>query len=461
MTIKEIEIKSLFGYFDHKIPLKENDRITIIHGPNGVGKTTILRLVSDLFKRQFLSLFVTPFDRIVIRFKPKGSLTVIRTKEEKQKDPNSVKLQLIYRLGNKRTEHTMSFQAVERILRKYPPRLLENIIDNIERVGPSEWYDERTNRRMSLAEVFLSYGHFLPSGIRESIILIREEIESILKQTNILVVETQRLFTRHEVEDKDEELVPRYRRKIPVQQRMTVEQYSENMVSQIEEYQRKSGELGAHLDSSFPQRLLLKSELPETATENHIRKEYTDQSKYRDRLMEAGLLTAETPVPLPAGNLADSERKVLWVYLDDVKNKLQVFNWLLPRVELFKDIVNSRFSYKKFKVDRERGFIFESDHDGSIVPPRALSSGEQHEIVLTYELLFKAPAGSLIFIDEPELSLHVTWQRKFLEDIASIAELADLDFLVATHSPSIIDNRRDLMVKLAGKEEDEHYESDR
>ena len=125
---------------------------------------------------------------------------------------------------------------------------------------------------MSLAEVFLSYGHFLPSGIRESIILIREEIESILKQTNILVVETQRLFTRHEVEDKDEELVPRYRRKIPVQQRMTVEQYSENMVSQIEEYQRKSGELGAHLDSSFPQRLLLKSELPETATENHIRK---------------------------------------------------------------------------------------------------------------------------------------------------------------------------------------------
>ena len=114
---------------------------------NGVGKTTILRLVSDLFKRQFLSLFVTPFDRIVIRFKPKGSLTVIRTKEEKQKDPNSVKLQLIYRLGNKRTEHTMSFQAVERILRKYPPRLLENIIDNIERVGPSEWYDERNQQK--------------------------------------------------------------------------------------------------------------------------------------------------------------------------------------------------------------------------------------------------------------------------------------------------------------------------
>ena len=107
------------------------------------------------------------------------------------------------------------------------------------------------------------------------------------------------------------------------------------------------------------------------------------------------------------------------------------------------------------------GFIFESNHDGSIVSPGALSSGEQHEIVLTYELLFRVSAGSLICIDEPELSLHVTWQRRFLDDIAKISELADLDFLVATHSPSIINNRRNLMVKLAGKGKDEHNESDR
>ena len=145
---------------------------------------------------------------------------------------------------------------------------------------------------------------------------------------------------------------------------------------------------------------------------------------------------------------------VLKQLLNDVKQKLQVFDWLLRRVELFKDIVNSRFSYKKFKVDREKGFIFQSDHDRSIVPPGALSSGEQHELVLTYQLLFEAPPGSLIFIDEPELSLHVSWQRKFLEDIAKISELADLDFLVATHSPSIVHDRRDLMVQLASEEED-------
>lgn len=439
MKIEEIEIQSLFGYFDHKIPLKTDDRITIIHGPNGVGKTTVLRLISSLFKRQFFLMFVTPFDRIVIRFKPKGSLTVIRVKKEKR-------LKLIYRFGRQRTEYMLSMEE-EKIFREYPRGIFEGMIDNIERIGPSEWYDEKTDRSMSLTEVVFSYGHLLPSDIRKSIIPIPEIIENLLEQANIVILETQRLFTRYK--EEDEEPVPRYRRRVRVQQRMTVEQYSEDMISQIEKYQRKSGELGASLDSSFPQRLL-KLELPKKATEKHIREKYNRQSEYRDRLMRSGLIAAEVPAPLPSEGLADNDLKILWAYLEDVNKKLQVFEWLLPRVELFKDIVNSRFSYKKFEVDREKGFIFESTHDESIVPPRALSSGEQHEIVLTYELLFKAQPGSLIFIDEPELSLHVTWQRKFLEDIAKISELADLDFLIATHSPSIIHDRRDLMVDLVG-----------
>ena len=444
MKIRQIDIHSLFGYFDHEIPLKENDRITIIHGPNGVGKTTVLRLVHDLFKSQFLSLIATPFDRIVVRFDPKGTLTVRQMKKEGAKD--SAKLKLTYCFGNETIEHTVSLRAPERLKRS---GILEHMIDHIERIGPSEWYDEITDEIMAFDEVVFRYGHFLPSDIRESIPSVPDEMDSVLNQINIVVVETQRLFTRH----KNGEFMPRYRREVPVQ-RVTVEQYSEDMVSKIKECQRESGELGSSLDSSFPQRLLAYA-LPQTATEESIQEEYNRQSKYRDRLMEAGLLVAEAeaPVPLTPEGLAKNERKILWAYLNDVKKKLDVFDPLLRRVELFKEIINSRFSYKKFEIDKDRGFVFKSDRDHSIVHPKALSSGEQHEIVLTYGLLFKASPGSLILIDEPELSLHVTWQRKFLEDIAKISKLADLDFLVATHSPSIIHDRRDLMVQLAGTEE--------
>ena len=55
--------------------------------------------------------------------------------------------------------------------------------------------------------------------------------------------------------------------------------------------------------------------------------------------------------------------------------------------------------------------------------------------------------GSLILIDEPELSLHIAWQEEFVPDLMAIAELSRLDFLLATHSPYIVGNHEALMVR--------------
>ena len=41
MKIKEISVLNLFGLFDHTIEFKLEDHITIIHGPNGFGKTIL------------------------------------------------------------------------------------------------------------------------------------------------------------------------------------------------------------------------------------------------------------------------------------------------------------------------------------------------------------------------------------------------------------------------------------
>jgi predicted ATP-binding protein involved in virulence len=43
MRIRKLSIEGLFGMFNHVIPLHTDERVTIIHGPNGVGKTTVTR----------------------------------------------------------------------------------------------------------------------------------------------------------------------------------------------------------------------------------------------------------------------------------------------------------------------------------------------------------------------------------------------------------------------------------
>ena len=143
----------------------------------------------------------------------------------------------------------------------------------------------------------------------------------------------------------------------------------------------------------------LKAKLPGEATENAIRQRYQQQADYRQRVMDAGLMDAAVRVALPTSGLSQGERKVLWYYLEDVDTKLEVFADLLTRAELFNNIINTRFLYKSFAVDKEKGFVFTTDK-GHRVPLAALSSGEQHELVLAYALLFAVKSKSLILIDD-------------------------------------------------------------
>ena len=79
-----------------------------------------------------------------------------------------------------------------------------------------------------------------------------------------------------------------------------------------------------------------------------------------------------------------------------------------------------------------------------------LSSGEQHELVILYELIFRTSEDSLILIDEPELSMHVAWQEQFVKDLGEMAKVSDFRAILATHSPEIIGDRWDLAIELQG-----------
>jgi len=46
--------------------------------------------------------------------------------------------------------------------------------------------------------------------------------------------------------------------------------------------------------------------------------------------------------------------------------------------------------------------------------------------------------GYFVIIDEPELSLSVTWQKRFLEDILNTGRMNGL--IAVTHSPFVYDN---------------------
>lgn len=93
MKIVRIQVQKLFNLFNHDIQLNEADHITILHGLNGYGKTTLLRMLDSLFNGSPHVLFQVPFDALLISFDDDSALEVTQarrrnSKEVKGKDKN-------------------------------------------------------------------------------------------------------------------------------------------------------------------------------------------------------------------------------------------------------------------------------------------------------------------------------------------------------------------------------------
>lgn len=110
------------------------------------------------------------------------------------------------------------------------------------------------------------------------------------------------------------------------------------------------------------------------------------------------------------------------------------------------DLINKRFINKVMIVgdDSQISFV---DKNGNLISPGILSSGEQH-LFFIFCALLSSDEHSLVLLDEPEISLHVAWQQKFLQDLHAIMALRPIDVVIATHSPLIIRDSWDLTVGL-------------
>ena len=114
-----------------------------------------------------------------------------------------------------------------------------------------------------------------------------------------------------------------------------------------------------------------------------------------------------------------------------------------PAASAVRRILGSALRRQRAVTADERGLVFELI-DGATVQPTDLSSGEQQMLVLAYQLLFETSPGTLLLVDEPEISLHVGWQSSFVDDITEMGRDRELQFLLASHSPVLIGGREDL-----------------
>ena len=134
---------------------------------------------------------------------------------------------------------------------------------------------------------------------------------------------------------------------------------------------------------------------------------------------------------------------VVDIFFEDLLEKASAAMTELGKLEVFLRILKNRLVDKDARLSAENGL--EITRKENIVPLEKLSSGEQHLIVMFYNLIFETSPGGVCLIDEPEISLNVSWQTQFITDIIDVARVSPQQYIIATHSPQIVSTYAELL----------------
>lgn len=453
-----VRVYGLLEEHDHSIEFRSGQEIVILYGPNGVGKTHMLELICHTLQGEWPLLQSMPFDSAefwfddesVIRLsfdKPNSTGPIYsmlgRTGRRVRNDEPQLKVELT-RAGFSESCFPPSID-----LDQISPSMIRRALSDLG-IRNAEWdsYASYSLRSivadLSSAEIRSIRKYLARKEVEDSVSdgqILPDWIDDYFDDSHATLIETQRLLgqLRHRNNSREPN-TPRM---------LAIQEVSQSVQLLMDAALASNSRISQQLDRTFPERVLNSNRMIEYTAEG-IRDQHTKQLAIRERLAEYHLASDDSArVELPNRTLEKWEMSFLGRYLEDSERKLDTFKDLLLKLDLFINTINKRFNGKRIYFSDDRSLALENSR-GRKLQVADLSSGEQHEIILLKYLLFDAAPNSLVLIDEPEISLHVAWQKAFLDDLQEISKISRLKFIIATHSPQIINNSWELTQSLGG-----------
>ena len=423
--LKGISIEGLFDRFDYDINMS-NSNVTIITGPNGFGKSTILNIINSFSATELSFFYELDFKVISLSFDNEMRISL-----QKQGDT----------LSFKKSAGALSYTDYDKLLRLPWIRRMYGTyyIDH----GTMKHYNEEnlweniieSNEFSNICSDF-SINEKTLKKFKDSLITIKKLIGEVR------YISEQRLLRKETIKP------PEYRpgesdsRFVEV-----VSELPEKLQKEINTISSQYSEVANKLDSTYPKRLL--------ATEDGIKSKEEFEWKLGEANKKFNKLShyeLADMIFIEDSEYDEKYAEALKIYFDDFSAKYEVFEPLIDKLDLFTQIINERLTFKKIQITKKKGFqVVDSDNSDKTIELNKLSSGEKQEIVLFYDLIFNTHSNLVLLIDEPEISLHILWQKNFMNDLLKITSNSNLQVVVATHSPQIINNHWDIQVDLGEK----------
>lgn len=449
LAVTEFKISKLFGKND--IALKFRDNMLILVGENGSGKTTILRIMYLFLSGRWTALLKYDFKNISVSFADASEVSL-----EKREIGNLLK----------------KLMKDSRFLHRFPPHIRHRYFELFEEdIEFSNLFGEKNKEKIPV-DYFL---HRLPPDFAFQ--LQSKELEVLQKaldKTAILYLPTYRRI--------EKELSAIFRG-VDADELRNKGNFRDIDISTqgICSYEKK--EFGMHdITSSIEH---VSNELNRFAVDelNQLTLHYLSdvlEQKYKEVNVSVIKNAPQESIDniwkrIDSNILSKSSLKKLSDTINDIRNEKHAktkldehesvichyFTKLLDfqkeldkkeeRIKNFCKICNAYLIGKKFYYDSAsfKAYIQYENRKDQSFDLEYLSSGEKQIVSLFGNLYLATDDNFFIMIDEPELSLSVPWQKRFLVDIhnANFCE----GIVAVTHSPFIFENELEPYVHGVGE----------
>lgn len=436
------EIKNLFNQFNVSIPL--DNKINIFLGENGMGKTTILNCLYCVLSGNIENLSPSVFEEIILTFSDGCKLSL------KRSDLVCYMEEVIYGRPYYRRRkwdfgHVFSEKDILEIrnlvlhdpqnsdlLKKYAYKLaeiygipLQLAIQELERYAVQ--YEDKETK-----------------GDYKNVITFKKEIENRLEQ-EILYFPTYRRIEEDISKlgiDIEKDKVKNHLIKFGM---TDVEKAKEKILSTIRSIAINSF---AKLTGVLLTQYLDGDLMANNTTTINLDKLSIALARVGEEIAEQDKNRIITLVA--SGNIYNGENQYLLNLIERLIDSYEKQNAYDERVKKFVSVCNGYLNGKSFIYDEsnlELGIF--RDNSKTPINIQNLSSGEKQVISLFSKLYLEETKNCFILFDEPELSLSIKWQSKFLPDIMDSGKCSTL--VAVTHSPFIFDNEYDSLAKDMGE----------
>jgi predicted ATP-binding protein involved in virulence len=421
--LRRYNIVDLFDTFNYDFDLDAHGP-TLLTGVNGTGKSTILRTIDAVSTGSWNVLAHVPFKVLELEFDSDCTIRIARSAESME---ISLTGEESWSFPGDRSSYDLEeIRAIEREL----TRLRHYEIDVLSS-------EARESDRELLIRELMERRYALDRHRASTRARIAPPWAVQLSETfPVLFITDQRLIIES----------PRQSSERNRSTGAAADEVARQIAHEISAAKSAYGNRSQALDHDFPQRVIGTIKNPPNMSDQELRDQLEELTRKSAGLEAVGLLAKESVSEFEDLDLALANVKpLIQTYVEDSRQKLAVLEPLRTKLQLFSEFLRQHYGHKRILLDPEAGLtIGTASRKPAPLVPSKLSSGEQQMMVLAHQILFKATEGTLVLIDEPELSLHVLWQSTFVEDLAEMGKVNNLSFLLATHSPTLIGGREDL-----------------